>query len=167
MNQIFYTVQPGDTLYQIANRWAIPLETLIIANNIKAPYVIYPGVQLSMPPGDYCYRIKAGDTIYNISKNFKVPMAAIIEANNIRPPYSIKQDDVIIVPPGVTFYVVQPGDTLWNIAQRYNTQVDLIREANQISSQNLSIGKKLKVPYFVPSGHGKVAYTSIVDGKYT
>lgn len=167
MNQFFYTVQPGDSLYLIAKRWEIPLDTLIKANNMKFPFNIYIGLQLAMPPGVNCYRVKHGDTLFSISKSFKVPLKVIIEANNIRPPYYIKQDDVIKIPPGVDYYIVQPGDTLWNIAQRYNTQVDVIRDANQISSPFLFTGEKLKIPYFLPLGSGKIVFTSLDNEKYS
>ena len=41
--QIFYTVRPGDTLYNIAMRWSVPLQALIAANNLAAPYTISLG----------------------------------------------------------------------------------------------------------------------------
>lgn len=48
--QVFYTVRFGDTLSSIARRWNIPLISLINANNLAAPYTIYVGQLLSMPP---------------------------------------------------------------------------------------------------------------------
>lgn len=41
-----YIVQKGDTLYAIAFKYALDFRRLAAANNIKAPYAIYPGDKL-------------------------------------------------------------------------------------------------------------------------
>lgn len=46
--QIFYTVRSGDTLYSIATRWSIPFNSIVMANNLVAPYIIFSGQQLSL-----------------------------------------------------------------------------------------------------------------------
>ncbi|MFB7814758.1 LysM peptidoglycan-binding domain-containing protein [Paenibacillus chitinolyticus] len=48
---ITYVVQPGDTLYLIANRYNTTVEALLRANNLSTPYV-YVGQTLYIPaPG--------------------------------------------------------------------------------------------------------------------
>lgn len=47
-NGTFYTVKKGDTLYRIANRFKIPVETLVKANRLKSNQ-IYPGQILIVP----------------------------------------------------------------------------------------------------------------------
>lgn len=47
---------------------------------------------------------------------------------------------------GGSIYVVQKGDTLSAIARRKGTTVAKIKAANGLSSDFLSIGKKLKIP---------------------
>jgi len=45
-----YTVMPGDTLYQIANRYGVPVDELLKANpDIKDPNLIYPGQLIEIP----------------------------------------------------------------------------------------------------------------------
>lgn len=44
-----------------------------------------------------------------------------------------------------TEYVVKSGDTLWGIARNFNTTVDDIRALNSLTSDALSIGKKIIV----------------------
>lgn len=44
-----YLVKPGDTLWQIARRFGVPLEALIEANNIRNPYSLTPGMKLIIP----------------------------------------------------------------------------------------------------------------------
>lgn len=49
--QLSYRVRSGDTLYKIAKRWEIPVESLISANLLSSPYTIYAGQRLSIPSG--------------------------------------------------------------------------------------------------------------------
>jgi TolB protein len=151
--QLFYTVRPGDNLYQIAKRWELPLDTLIAANNIGPPYTIYVGQQLSVPPGVDVIRVKQGDSVYKIAQLFGIQPAIIIEANQLQPPYQIQVGQLLKVPPGTPYYVVQPGDTLFQIARRFNVitgeqnNYELIRQINQLPTNNLSPGMKLIIPY--------------------
>jgi TolB protein len=170
--QLFYTVRPGDNLYQIAKRWELPLDTLIAANNIGPPYTIYVGQQLSVPPGVDVIRVKQGDSVYKIAQLFGIQPAIIIEANQLQPPYQIQVGQLLKVPPGTPYYVVQPGDTLFQIARRFNVitgeqnNYELIRQINQLPTNNLSPGMKLIIPYAPPGDRGMIAYTSNRGGSY-
>lgn len=151
--QIFYTVRSGDTLYGISRRWEIPADSLIAANNLKPPYTIYIGQQLSVPPGVDAVRVRQGDSVYRISQLYKVPPSVIIEANQLQPPYVIQPGQLLKVPPGVPYYIVQPGDTLYRLALRFNVMTngepnfELIRIVNQLPSSRLIPGMKLRIPY--------------------
>ena len=43
-------------------------------------------------------------------------------------------------------YTVIKGDSLYKIAQKYHTTVDELKKLNNLSSSNLTIGMKLKIP---------------------
>lgn len=170
--QIFYTVRPGDTLYQIARRWGLPIESLIAANNLVSPNMISVGQQLSIPPGVDVIRVNPGDTIYKIAKNFGVPPIVIIQANQLQPPFLIQVGQLLKVPPGVTYYVVQPGDTLFQLARRFNvitggnSNFQLIMEVNNLTSTGIFPGQRLIIPYAPPGDSGLIAYTSNSTGSF-
>ncbi|MGO4889484.1 LysM peptidoglycan-binding domain-containing protein [Anaerobacillus sp. MEB173] len=170
--QLFYTVRPGDTLYEIARRWELPLESLIAANNLNPPYTIYVGQQLSVPPGVDVIRVRPGDSVFKISQSFRVPQAVIIEANRLQPPYVIQVGQLLHVPPGVPYYVVQPGDTLFLIALRFNVvtgghnNAELIKEVNRLPSYTIYPGMKLIIPYAPSGDRGLLAYISNRGGQF-
>ena len=47
---------------------------------------------------------------------------------------------------GSNYYTVKKGDTLYSIAKKYNTTTTELKELNNLSTNNLSIGKVLKIP---------------------
>lgn len=161
--QVFYTVRAGDTLDNIARRFNIPLISLINSNNIPAPYIIYVGQQLSMPPGVNTYVVKSGDSVYSVSQRYGVSTGIILAANGIEPPYIIVPGQVLIIPPGVPYYIVRPGDTLYKLSGRYNVTVnglprpDLIITANPGLTPSIMPGMTIAIPYPPVGGPGRLA----------
>ena len=49
-SQLVYTIQPGDTLFSIANQFGVTLDDLVALNNIEDPDRINAGDQLFIPP---------------------------------------------------------------------------------------------------------------------
>ena len=63
---------------------------------------------------------------------------------------------------GQTTYIIKPGDTLFSLANQFGTTVSRILFANpNISSQNLSIGQRILIPFsnIIPTN---ISYTSTV-----
>ncbi|HEU4962357.1 MAG TPA: LysM domain-containing protein [Bacilli bacterium] len=46
---MYYTVRPGDNLWSIAQRFRVPLQQLMQANNITNPSQVYIGQRLLIP----------------------------------------------------------------------------------------------------------------------
>ncbi|MGI6129668.1 MAG: L,D-transpeptidase family protein [bacterium] len=44
-----YTVQPGDSLWLIANKYNTTIDALAATNHLSPPYIIYPGQKLYLP----------------------------------------------------------------------------------------------------------------------
>ena len=109
-----YTVQPGDSMFTIAQRFGVSLNALIAANpHISNPNIIRPcdvlcvpgpapdcRVPTSCPPGfQGRYTVQPGDTMFTIAQRFGVRLNALIAANpQIPNPNQIHPCDVLCVP---------------------------------------------------------------------
>ena len=45
---MYYFVRPGDTMFTIANRYALDLNQLLALNNLDDPNAIYPGQRIRL-----------------------------------------------------------------------------------------------------------------------
>jgi len=102
---ITYTVQAGDTVFDIAKRFGITPETIMWSNPDLEdnPDWLPVGMEIIILPVSGVYHtVKAGDTVEKLAKEYKVDPSVIINfpLNNLRPPYELIPGQKIIVPGG-------------------------------------------------------------------
>lgn len=82
-----YTVQPGDTLWKVANANNATVKSLMEANNLSSTE-IYPGQNLVVPgqvqPSIHTYTVITGDSLWKIATKHKVTVQALMQANNLK-----------------------------------------------------------------------------------
>lgn len=147
-----YTVQKGDSLWAIANKYGTTVDNLKKANNLSTNNLSI-GQTLIIPstnvPGqtEITYVVKKGDSLWLIANKYDTTVDKIKSTNNLSSnTLSIGQTLIIPSTSSFTNYTVQKGDSLWLIANKYNTTVDSIKKLNGLSTNNLSIGQKLLLP---------------------
>lgn len=77
-----YTVQKGDSMFGIANKYDLKPETILWANYTALnddPHMIGIGLDLKIPPTDgIYYQWKEGDTLDKIASTYRVDASAIV-----------------------------------------------------------------------------------------
>jgi len=124
MRFYIYRVGSGDTLYDLARYYGVPVSMILQYNpSVQARFLqigtrlVIPGVK-DVPP-------------------YKRPAASQVAAARPHGP----------IGPFTGTYRVETGDTLWSIAQRYSTTPEALASANGIPVTGvLGIGTTLKVP---------------------
>jgi len=107
---ITYTVQPGDNVETIAQRFGV-LPTTIVWSNSEVeenPDLLRVGQELVIPPVDgILYTVKANDTLSGIAERFKVKIEDIIRSplNNLSDGANLIPGMRIIVPGGIKPFV--------------------------------------------------------------
>lgn len=98
---VAYTVQDGDTLWSIANRYKVSVSTLLWANNLTVKSVIKPGSDLQIPPVDgVIYTVKKGDTLGGIAKTYQADSEKILAFNNLTSPDDLSVGSKLVLPGG-------------------------------------------------------------------
>ncbi len=151
-SQNIYTVQKGDSLWAIANKYGTTVDSIKSANNLTSNNLSI-GQTLIIPTesnqitNQITYNVKKGDSLWAIANRYDTTVEKIKSTNNLSS-NTLSIGQVLIIPSTSEFntYTVEKGDSLWTISRKYNTTVDNIKKLNNLTSNNLSIGQKLIIP---------------------
>ncbi|MBE6154747.1 MAG: LysM peptidoglycan-binding domain-containing protein [Firmicutes bacterium] len=146
-----YIVQPGDSLYKIANLYGMTVNELKTLNNLTSNNISI-GQQLKVLETDITpantYVVKAGDSLYSIAKRYGINVNTLKSANN-KTSNLLSIGEILTIPNTNDIYrthIVVPGDTLWSLARNYGTTVDQIKSLNGLNNNVLSLGMILNIP---------------------
>lgn len=98
-----YTVQPNDSLYEIAKR--VDISIALMAQHGISNEDLTPGQQIRLPKGNpaYCpgyrpYAVGEGDTAFSIAHRFNIDADELQRINNLDQNYTVRVADIICVP---------------------------------------------------------------------
>lgn len=95
-----YTVQQGDTISSISQKFNISPETILWVNNLKSSSKIKPGQKLIiLPVSGLIHLVEQGETLEKIAKKYKANLKEILEFNEISA-NEILPGDILIIPNG-------------------------------------------------------------------
>ncbi|MGI6752440.1 MAG: LysM peptidoglycan-binding domain-containing protein [Anaerovoracaceae bacterium] len=103
-----HTVESGDTLYSLSQRYKVPVPILMQANRVFNPYSLKIGQKICIPePMSQSHRceginhvIVEGDTLYMIAKRHNVTLDALIASNPEVDPYNLQIGETLCIPTG-------------------------------------------------------------------
>jgi LysM repeat protein len=104
-----YTVQQGDTLYRIGQRYGVAWQRLMTYNHMDDPADLFAGQELKIPEGaaataplewdgETTYTVQHGDILYEIGLLFGMSWREIAALNGITDPKEIFVGQVLKIP---------------------------------------------------------------------
>ncbi|HEY5584701.1 MAG TPA: LysM peptidoglycan-binding domain-containing protein [Ruminiclostridium sp.] len=140
-----HVVKPGETLWQIANNYYLPIAEIVEVNELLNPNQLVAGQALVIPSEDIFHAVKPGETLWRIAQTYRTTVPTILQNNKIANPANIFPGLIIYIP--APRHRIQPGETLWAIAQRYGISLqDLIKVNNIIDITLVYPGTILVLP---------------------
>lgn len=134
-----YTVRPGDTLYEIANRLGstVPLlvETNALYPPITDPEMIRPGQVLVVSEvgldqrSKVSYVIQTGDSLFTIGVRFSANPEMLVGMNPLISDAAVIYPDLPLEVPAIV-YDVEEGDSLFGISRKLGIPMKEIVQAN-------------------------------------
>ena len=91
-------IAKGDNIYSLARKHKITTRSLIEHNNLKPPYVIYPGEELAIPTQRKTHVVQSGENLTKISRLYDVSLKQLADVNNVSNNYKIKTGEILILP---------------------------------------------------------------------
>ncbi len=161
-----YTVEAGDNLYDIAEKFGTTVDKIKKDNDLKSNTLTVGtvliiddkkkissieecyGLDFDVPLSS-TYVVQSGDSLYSIAKKFGTTADKIKQLNNLNNNIlSVGQEIVIpsVALSEVTIYKVQSGDNLYDLAKKFGTSVSELKDLNNLKGDSLSINQELKVP---------------------
>lgn len=96
-----YVIQPGDTVWEIAQQFNLRPETILWSNNITNPDLIIMGQKLTIPPIDgVSYTVQDGDHLADVANRYGVDVASIIKIDKLADPDQLVTGTDLFLPGG-------------------------------------------------------------------
>lgn len=133
-----YTVEPGDTLSEIANRFGTTVSTIKKYSRMKNPDMIAVGQQIA-------FRKARTEAIPAGVRGWREAVARYNGGGNLN--YASEVFGIYNSehkPAEGEYYTVHRGDSLWKISKMYNTTPDGLKRLNGLNSDVIHPGQKLK-----------------------
>ena len=91
------TVETGDTVYAISQRYGVPMRQIIERNGLSPPYMLRPGQRLRLIIPE-TYVVRRGDTLSEIADFYRVDLVDMVRLNNLSSPDRIAIGQKLRIP---------------------------------------------------------------------
>lgn len=153
------TVQPGQTLSDIAADYGVSVGYLMRMNGIRNSDFVEAGSRLSVPgpeihAGPGRHRVQSGESLSTIAGRYRVSSRDLMIVNSLRNPNHVEAGQTLKLPshaviakakpkaapinvvPGASQHTVGRGQTLTQIARAYQLPVATLIDLNAINDPN-------------------------------
>lgn len=145
-----HTVAPGENLFRISRGYGVSMRTIMEANGITDPDLVYAGQVLTIPASGGApvaapvasssaeHTVGAGENLFRISLRYGVSMDAIAAANGITDPEQIYAGQVLIIPGRDDAPAAEPASApVW--AEQVYLDVPVVRQTSNLSCESASV----------------------------
>ena len=166
-NGAVYVVQPGDNLYNIAQRFGVSMQEIQEANNISDPNNIKVGDRLLIPGLEgiqgvlTTQTIPLGESLNSLSRRYATPADMLVRLNHLVSPQEIYAGMSLIIPeseqtnPYGQRATLLHGQSMLELAVTKNTSPWSLAQVNQLAGSWAALpGDVLRVPGEPDSGPG-------------
>lgn len=96
---VYHTVQDGETVSLIAEKYNISANTIFWANDISSAHDINTGDVLNiLPINGALHRVQNGETLVAIAREYDVKVQTIVQTNDLEDSYHIFEGQELLVP---------------------------------------------------------------------
>jgi lipoprotein NlpD len=92
-----YIVQPAETLFDISEKFQIPLRSIIETNGLDAPFTLTPGQKLKLPP-PRLHVVRKGETLLSLARRYSIDARSLALLNRLPAPYAVNVGDTLVLP---------------------------------------------------------------------
>ncbi|RIW36073.1 peptidoglycan endopeptidase [Bacillus salacetis] len=182
-----HTVQSGDTLSHLAQRYNVSVSELMNWNDLNSDLIyvnqkLEVGGKASAPASTSTsaktYVVKSGDYLGRIANNYGVSVSSLKSWNGLSSDLIFPGQRLKVSASGSTStaaptktvstssgstYTVVSGDTLSHIARKHGTTVSQLKANNGLSSDLIRVGQKLSISGEAASESAKQVVTKVAS----
>lgn len=78
-----HVVQPGDTIYRLAQQYGVPMERLLQDNQLPDPSHLVVGQTIVVQYPELTHTVRAGDSLYSIAQMHQTTVAQLLRNNPV------------------------------------------------------------------------------------
>ncbi len=125
---IEYSVQAGDSLYNIAAQFGSAADLIKKANSLEDKQVIKAGqtLKVPLPASEMLYTVRPGDSLSKIASRFRIPLKTLVEENNLKSHMLMADQQIRIPVKGIKSEIKIIKDS--NLSAQAPEKLELIRE---------------------------------------
>jgi membrane-bound lytic murein transglycosylase D len=148
-NFVLHKVLPGETVYELSNRYSVPIHLIAAWNDLNDISRIRAGQQLVF----YVQRSDTRIAALSSGSDLLQQLPAERTKENTAPETKPEQEQVKPATTGNAqqdegpgqYYVIRKGDSLWSIARQFDLDTQELKRLNGLATNDIFPGDRIKV----------------------
>ena len=145
-NTNWYEIAKGDTLWSVAKKFQLGVETLKELNGLSSNNLhVGDRLKVKTETKEICYTVSLGENLYQISQKFQVDIEDLMVYNHKKSNLVSVGETIYIPKKDNINHIVQKGENLYQIANQYRIEVEDLVCQNDLIGLQVKNGDVLKI----------------------